>query len=77
MISKRRRTDLRLDIVNGVGGLDLKGDGLARQGLDEAGRLKVSICCLLRAWLVDEIVVTHICTAIAKLTLAYLSTTNA
>ena len=28
--------DLGLDIVNGVGGLDLKGDGLARKGLDEA-----------------------------------------
>jgi len=27
--------DLALDIVNGVAGLDLKGDGLARQGLDE------------------------------------------
>ena len=27
--------DLGLDIVNGVGGLDLKGDGLAREGLDE------------------------------------------
>jgi len=25
--------DLALDIVNGVGGLDLKGDGLAREGL--------------------------------------------
>lgn len=38
-----RRTDLRLDIVNGVGGLDLKGDGLARQGLHEAGASTVSI----------------------------------
>jgi hypothetical protein len=28
--------DLALDIVDGVGGLDLKGDGLARKGLDEA-----------------------------------------
>lgn len=27
--------DLRLDIVDGVGGLDLEGDGLAREGLDE------------------------------------------
>ena len=27
--------DLRLDIVDGVGGLNLKGDGFARQGLDE------------------------------------------
>ena len=27
--------DLGLDIVDGVGGLDLKGDGLARQGLHE------------------------------------------
>ena len=40
-----RRTDLGLDIVNGVGGLDLKGDGLARQGLHEAGGPKVSIFC--------------------------------
>jgi hypothetical protein len=29
----RRTLDLALDIVNGVGGLDLKGDGLAREGL--------------------------------------------
>ena len=28
--------DLGLDIVNCVRGLDLKGDGLAREGLDEA-----------------------------------------
>ena len=28
--------DLGLDVVDGVGGLDLKGDGLARKGLDEA-----------------------------------------
>ena len=36
--------DLRLDIVDGVGGLDLKGDGLARKGLDEAvGALLVQI----------------------------------
>jgi hypothetical protein len=27
--------DLGLDVVDGVGGLDLKGDGLAREGLDE------------------------------------------
>ena len=27
--------DLRLDIVNGVGRLHLKGDSLARKGLDE------------------------------------------
>lgn len=27
--------NLALDIVDGVAGLDLKGDGLARQGLDE------------------------------------------
>ena len=27
--------DLGLDIVNGIGRLDLKGDGLARQGFDE------------------------------------------
>ena len=28
--------DLRLDIVDSIGGLDLKGDGLARKGFDEA-----------------------------------------
>ena len=28
--------DLALNIVNRIGGLDLKGDGLARKGLDEA-----------------------------------------
>jgi hypothetical protein len=28
--------DLGLDIVNGIRGLDLEGDGLARKGLDEA-----------------------------------------
>lgn len=28
--------DLALDIVDCVGGLDLEGDGLAREGLDEA-----------------------------------------
>ncbi len=27
--------DLRFDIVNGIGGLDLKSDGLAGEGLDE------------------------------------------
>ena len=27
--------DLGLDILDGVGGLDLEGDGLAREGLDE------------------------------------------
>lgn len=27
--------DLGLDIVNGVGGLDLEGDGLARESLDK------------------------------------------
>ena len=27
--------DLGLDVLNGVGGLDLKGDGLARKGLDK------------------------------------------
>jgi hypothetical protein len=38
----RERTDLRLDIVNGVGGLDLKGNGLAREGLDENLHLRRS-----------------------------------
>jgi hypothetical protein len=28
--------NLGLNIVDGIGGLDLKGDGLARKGLDEA-----------------------------------------
>jgi hypothetical protein len=28
--------DLGLDIIDRIGGLDLKGDGLARKGLDEA-----------------------------------------
>jgi hypothetical protein len=28
--------DLGFDIVDGIGGLDLKGDGLAREGFDEA-----------------------------------------
>ena len=27
--------DLGLDVLDGVGGLDLKGDGLASEGLDE------------------------------------------
>lgn len=38
----RKRTDLGLDIVDGVGGLDLKSDGLTRQSLDEAGFALVS-----------------------------------
>jgi hypothetical protein len=44
--------DLGLDIVDRVGGLDLKGDGLAREGLDEAvGRESVYVipaCARLR-----------------------------
>jgi hypothetical protein len=35
--------DLGLDIVNGVRGLDLQGDGLARQGFDE--NLPVCVVC--------------------------------
>jgi hypothetical protein len=27
--------DLRLDVIDGVAGLDLQGDGLASQGLDD------------------------------------------
>jgi hypothetical protein len=27
--------DLGLDVINGIRGLDLEGDGLSRQGLDE------------------------------------------
>jgi hypothetical protein len=37
--------DLGLDVVDGVGGLHLEGDGLARQGLHEAGRRKVMLVC--------------------------------
>jgi len=42
--------DLGLDVVDGVGGLDLKGDGLARKGLDEAAwrLLSVGVLCALR-----------------------------
>ena len=42
--------DLGLDVVDGVGGLDLKGDGLARKGLDEAAwrLLSVGVRCALR-----------------------------
>jgi len=36
--------DLGLDIVDRIGGLDLKGDGLARKGLDE----DLHDCCRLR-----------------------------
>jgi hypothetical protein len=43
---KGERTDLRFHIINGVGGLDLKGDGLARQGLDEAVAVVIaSVSC--------------------------------
>jgi hypothetical protein len=31
--------DLRLDIIDGVGRLNLEGDGLASQGLDDCGKL--------------------------------------
>jgi hypothetical protein len=31
--------DLGLDIIDGVGRLNLKGDGLASQGLDDCGEL--------------------------------------
>ena len=45
--------DLALDVVDGVRGLDLKGDGLARKGLDEAVRRILSVgspfCDLVRA----------------------------
>ena len=34
--------DLGLDVVDGVRGLDFESDGLAREGLDEAGR-RISI----------------------------------
>jgi hypothetical protein len=40
--------DLGLDIVDRVGGLDLKGDGLAREGLDEATGRFLSVLRLLR-----------------------------
>jgi hypothetical protein len=42
--------DLGLDIVDRVGGLDLKGDGLARQGLHETGGRRVVSIAGLRAW---------------------------
>ena len=29
--------DLAFDVVDGIGGLDLESDSLAREGLDEAG----------------------------------------
>lgn len=29
--------DLRLDVVNGIGGFDFEGDGLASQCLDDCG----------------------------------------
>jgi hypothetical protein len=44
--------DLGLHIVNSIGGLDLKGDGLARKSLDEAEYL-ISIYIkigIARAW---------------------------
>lgn len=37
--------DLGLDVVDGVAGLDLEGDGLAREGLDETG-FRLSACVL-------------------------------
>ena len=53
--------DLRLDIVNGVRRLHLKGDSLAREGLDEAvGPCPVSILFPItiflgaEQWQVDE-----------------------
>ena len=33
-----RTLNFGLDIVDGVGGFDLEGDGFAREGLDEAAR---------------------------------------
>jgi hypothetical protein len=35
--------DLRLDIVDGVGGLNLKSDGLASQSLDDCGEISRGI----------------------------------
>ena len=50
--------DLGLDVVDGVGGLDLKGDGLARKGLDEAAWRLLSVgvlyslrCAGAAAWI--------------------------
>jgi hypothetical protein len=37
--------DLGLDIVDRIGGLDLKGDGLARKGLDEAVNFVSLVAC--------------------------------
>jgi hypothetical protein len=39
---RKEHTNLGLDIVDGVGGLDLKGDGLARESLDENLHLRRS-----------------------------------
>ena len=41
--------DLGLDIVNRIGGLDLKSDGLARKGLDEAIILSVPNFAILQS----------------------------
>jgi hypothetical protein len=35
--------DLGLDVVDSVGGLNLKGDGLASQGLDDCGEVSRGI----------------------------------
>lgn len=49
--------NLALHIVDGVGGLDLKGDGLARQGLNEAVAIYALVAvpsfahgCSCRGW---------------------------
>jgi hypothetical protein len=58
--------DLGLDVVDGVGGLDLKGDGLARKGLDEAvwRLLSVGVLCGLRcAGAAAGVREAYICTA--------------
>jgi hypothetical protein len=39
--------DLGLDVVDRVRGLDLKGDGLARQGLHETAKPDMSVRCIM------------------------------
>jgi hypothetical protein len=47
--------NLGLDIIDGIGGLDLKGDGLARKGLDEAIiSVSVSVSTYRRSWQSDS-----------------------
>ena len=42
--------DLSLDVVDGVAALDLEGDGLPRQGLDEDLHLAGRVVCVRERW---------------------------